>query len=83
MTHSCDNPPACTTCGSARVAWVMQGLPNFEDEELMRLVDEKRVILGGCCDGRYWRCLDCDAVMYPPRDFPHRRPILPDTDAPA
>ncbi len=54
-----DNPPACSNCGSTRVAWIVQGLPNFGDPELRRLLDEGRILLGGCCFGDCWVCHDC------------------------
>lgn len=54
-----DNPPACSNCGSTRVAWVLQGMPNFGDPGLRRLLDEGRILLGGCCFGNCWVCHDC------------------------
>jgi hypothetical protein len=53
------DPPACPNCGSRKVAWVLQGLPNFQNEQLMQAVHDGRVILGGCCQGNFWRCPDC------------------------
>jgi len=63
-TEILNNPPVCPECGSANVALVLWGLPDFENEELIRMVREGRVNLGGCCvptgGGRYWKCNKCD-----------------------
>ena len=59
-----DNPPVCQACGSASVARVLGGLPNFKDEELMQAVRAGRVILGGCCCPRdYWQCNGCGRTL--------------------
>ena len=51
----------CPSCGSARVASILYGLPRF-DPELRADLDADRVILGGCSvsDGDpIWMCLVC------------------------
>ena len=57
-----DNPPACSNCGSTRVAWVIHGMPlppDSLDPEMRRLMDEGRLRWGGCCGGDFWICHDC------------------------
>lgn len=54
--------PACPACGSGDVAEIRYGLPAHGDRELWQAVEEKRVVLGGCCiwdaDPR-WHCNHC------------------------
>lgn len=59
-------PEKCPLCGSAKVAPILYGLPNFTDE-LERALDEGKVALGGCVitgDDPRWKCLDCEATFY-------------------
>ena len=59
-------PEKCPLCGSARVAPILYGLPNFTDE-LTRALDEGAVALGGCVitgDDPRWKCLACEAAFY-------------------
>ena len=62
-SHPWDNPPVCRECGSSNVAYVLYGLPNFDNKELRRKVKEGHVILGGCCipslKHLFWKCKDC------------------------
>ncbi len=56
-------PSHCPSCGSARVARIQYGLVP-PTEELLRGLDEEKVVLGGChvWDGMpSWRCLECQA----------------------
>jgi DNA-directed RNA polymerase subunit RPC12/RpoP len=39
----------CPSCGSPRVAEIMYGYPNFNNEELMKKLENEEVYLGGCC----------------------------------
>src|SRR5438105_3493882 len=41
-------PERCSACGSAKVAYVLWGLPAPSTDELLDLVDEGTVILAGC-----------------------------------
>ena len=54
-------PPACPRCGSARVAWILRGLPMFSDE-LQADLAAGSVVLGGCVvwpDQASHRCNAC------------------------
>lgn len=54
-------PKICSHCGSRRIANIRYGYPDFSDEE-RRLVDEGKIVLGGCVvtgDGPKWQCVDC------------------------
>ena len=39
--------PDCPSCGSAKAAHILYGLPSLTDE-LQQAIDEQRVVLGGC-----------------------------------
>jgi len=41
-------PPECPNCGSNRVARILYGHPDFENEELMAAVERGEAALGGC-----------------------------------
>jgi hypothetical protein len=53
--------PDCPACGSQRVAWIFYGLPvSFEASGTD--LEEKRVVLGGCCVSETdpeWQCVEC------------------------
>jgi ribosomal protein L37AE/L43A len=54
-------PSRCPSCGSARVARILYGLPAW-DADLERALDSGRVVLGGCCvepSSPAWQCRDC------------------------
>lgn len=56
-----ERPAACPACGSARVAELRYGLPQFTPE-LERDLDAGCVVRGGCVvfdDSCQWRCLEC------------------------
>lgn len=44
-----EDHPACPNCGSERVARILWGLPDFSSASLQLALEEKRVVLGGCC----------------------------------
>jgi len=56
--------PTCPHCGSADVAGIFFGLPIFTDT-LNRAVEEKRIVLGGCCTAGgaepRWHCNNCQS----------------------
>jgi hypothetical protein len=57
------NSIKCNKCGSKDVAEYLRGLPEYDDE-LQKQLDNKEVVLGGCCvrgDGldAGWRCNEC------------------------
>jgi hypothetical protein len=59
-------PAACPKCGSNAMAEILYGLPDMSPEMLQAL-DEKKVVLGGCCitvDDLAWRCSACRQEMY-------------------
>lgn len=72
-------PERCPLCGSAKVAPILYGLPNF-NEELERALDEGKIALGGCeitGDDPSWKCLNCGAVFYDQNNTSHRAPDAP------
>jgi len=63
-------PRKCPECGSNRIARVMYGMPEYS-EKMAKEIDEKRLILGGCCvteDDPPWQCVDCDIGLYKKSD---------------
>lgn len=54
-------PDRCPECGSAKVASILYGLPDFSDE-LERELNAEEVELGGCIimdDDPLWHCVEC------------------------
>ena len=51
----------CTSCGSKNVVPIFYGyLGNMDN--VLKLVEEKKLVLGGCCisdNDRAFECLDC------------------------
>ena len=59
-------PVRCPACSSPRMARIVYGLP-VGDDEMQRLLDEGRIVLGGCCvtnDDPAWQCLACGVNVY-------------------
>jgi hypothetical protein len=54
-------PVQCPSCGSARVATILYGLPAF-GPELDRQLETGEIVLGGCCvsdEMPEWRWAEC------------------------
>lgn len=59
-------PRTCPSCGSARVAEIIYGLPAL-DKKVEKDIQEGRIVLGGCLvwdDMPRWCCLDCKLNVY-------------------
>ncbi|HIK60001.1 MAG TPA: hypothetical protein EYF98_04845 [Planctomycetes bacterium] len=59
-------PRRCTACRSSRIANILYGEPCM-DREMERLIEEGRLVLGGCCiggDDPSWRCVTCGALVH-------------------
>jgi len=55
-------PRKCLECGG-KVATILYGMPNMENLQLQKDLDDKKVILRGCCQplgGAVWQCVDCN-----------------------
>lgn len=53
----------CPKCGSTNVAYILYGMPAFDDE-LDKQLAEGKVRLGGCESDSYnptWHCNECDS----------------------
>ena len=59
-------PRQWPTCGSARIAGIMYGLPAFNDK-MERDIRDGKIVLGGCCiepDSPAWKSLECGFDIY-------------------
>jgi hypothetical protein len=59
-------PPSCPSCGSARIARILYGLPAF-DNELEEALSQGTVTLGGCLvtgNDPEWACLGCGQTIH-------------------
>lgn len=58
--------PICPHCGSNRVARVLYGISEI-DEELQELIDYEKVLLGGCMilpNSFNYYCINCQNEIY-------------------
>jgi hypothetical protein len=59
-------PKKCPSCGSAKIARILYGMPDFSPE-LEKDLEEGRIVLGGCdiiFNNPSWQCADCEAQIY-------------------
>ena len=60
-------PEVCPLCGSKKIATVIYGLVDI-DEEIKKALDAGEIALGGCVrtffDEPDWKCSDCGAKFY-------------------
>ena len=59
-------PIKCPNCGFRPVANYQYGFPYFNDE-LERDLENKKIVLGGCCiseDNPLWHCTNCKTDFY-------------------
>ena len=59
-------PDKCPHCGSAPVAEILYGFPNFNDE-LEQKLNANEIVLGGCCisgDDPEWQCPQCNLYIF-------------------
>lgn len=60
------NIEICPNCGSNRVAKVLHGISKI-DEDLQELIDEEKVLLGGCMilpNSFNYYCINCQSEIY-------------------
>ena len=68
-------PRTCPSCNGKNVAVILWGYP-LETADLTKALEEKKIILGGCCvseDDPVWRCADCYAEIWRSLD---EKPIM-------
>ena len=56
----------CPNCGSNKVAKVLYGISEI-DEELQELIDSEKVLLGGCMilpNSFNYYCVNCQSEIY-------------------
>jgi rubredoxin len=59
-------PRKCPNCGDSPVAYILYGMPAY-DEKMQKELDAGRLALGGCCigmDDPAWKCSGCGLEMY-------------------
>lgn len=59
-------PIKCPNCGFRPVSTILYGMPFF-DEEMQKDLDDKIIVLGGCCITGFdpiWKCTNCDTDFY-------------------
>lgn len=62
VAPSTPRPKRCPVCGCTSIARIQFGLPARNDEELWKQVENKEVVLGGCCPSGFdpeWHCNAC------------------------
>ncbi len=65
--ESMHKPGVCPSCGSTRIADVMYGMPNFDDQDLRKEIESGKTVLGGCIvleDNPAWQCADCKVNIH-------------------
>ena len=65
-THYLKKPKKCPRCNSLKIAKILWGMPNM-DEELRHALNTGEIILGGCCISEYnpeWQCVDCETKLF-------------------
>ena len=76
----------CPSCGSATVADIIYGFPAMWCPKLRKKLDERKVVLGGCCitnNDPAWHCTSCGLdIDGPPLSllFAINEPTLPPPD---
>ena len=64
--RSAYRPDRCPACGSDRVARILFGLLDMDDD-ISRKIEEGEIVAGGCLvsdDDPAWRCLDCGVGIH-------------------
>jgi hypothetical protein len=64
--ESARKPKICPKCGSIKIAKILYGMPAGY-EELMKKIEEGKIVLGGCCitnDDPTWQCVECETSIY-------------------
>ena len=65
-THYLKKPKKCPKCSSLKIAEILWGMPNM-DEELEQALKNGDMIIGGCCITGHdpqWQCIDCETNLY-------------------
>ena len=61
MKRKTSKKQTCPSCNGKNIATILWGLP-LENEDLTKALEEKKIVLGGCCTSEndpIWECNDC------------------------